>query len=568
MSSLQEQIHWPKLEWISEDPHSYGLPYESFREGQFDAIQIIADKWMVGKEINKQSFTILEAPTGTGKSAIAYVMGEFAPVTVLVGTLNLLDQYVTEYGFAGIKGRQNYPCAHRGKVKKWTDKGKKPPTAGDCHFSAMHDCQHSHDCQYLQLKEYALASNKLVVTYAYASLSFKVRERPGFLFMDEGHMSAEHLLSFAEFTISSRKQAKYQFPNFPHQLWMFGDKKRGGLITETTQPFVEQYLADCRNALDDRMQYMSPLEPEYSAINKEWERLDRMLINLSKSTWFLDCHPYVCSWKGKEIPGLRLRALDARIVADRLWTAKQNVILMSATIGDPEPLADKLGIQDYTFHTYPHPVSREYRPVYNLGVRRMTYKNLTKWPSLYRVQAAAIAEWIDRIDPDGQLRGIILTSSYKKIEHLYKGIPVFLKSENRRYIVQRGGMSIDQISQSFLNDQQPGDILIASIQGFGQGLNLKGDLARWVVIAGLPHDNPTDPYAQAMKGQPGGAKYAWNKAYSSVPQAAGRVNRCTKVNGEYLINWTAIADGSALSPLARKYYPAYFLQALVKGDPK
>jgi len=542
-------------------PHDFGLDHEAWRPGQMEAIETISAKWEAGQDTGDQSFTIIEAPTGTGKSAIAFSLAAYARVTVLVGTLNLLDQYRKEYGFDGIKGRNNYPCAHPGKVKKWMNEMKSPPTAADCHYGKMFECPASEMCKYLAVKKRALASQKLVVTYAYASLSYPVRERSGFLVMDEGHLAAEHLLQFAEFTISQKKQRQRGFPNFPKELWLYGEKKKGGLVTPRIKPFIRAYLKDCMDVLDEKMQYMSPLESEYSRLNQEWERLGRMSENLDKSTWFLDCHAYVARSAGRDIPGLRLRALDARTVADRLWESKQDIVLMSATIGDPEPLADKLGITDFEFMTFPHPVPLKYRPVEDLGIKRMTHRNLQKWPSLFRVQSLAIAQWIDKIDPGANLRGIVLTSSYKKIQQLHEGMKLFLP--DRRYAVQDGSRSIDQISKSFLADPRPGDILIASIQGFGQGLNLKGDLARFVVIAGLPHDNPSDPYAQALKSQPGGAKYAWNKAYASVPQAAGRVNRGTlQDNGEYLTNWTAIADGSALSPLALKYYPTYFLNAI------
>jgi Rad3-related DNA helicase len=93
-------------------------------------------------------------------------------------------------------------------------------------------------------------------------------------------------------------------------------------------------------------------------------------------------------------------------------------------------------------------------------------------------------------------------------------------------------------------------------------LDLRGDLGRFVIVAGVPHYNPTDPFDRARMKREGGMRYARWTAYNSVVQACGRVTRGVRVNGEYMLNVAALADGSAVSPAARRYYAEWFREAL------
>ena len=134
-----------------------------------------------------------------------------------------------------------------------------------------------------------------------------------------------------------------------------------------------------------------------------------------------------------------------------------------------------------------------------------------------------------------------------------------------KFMVQKPGNKVDKLTNEFITNPQPGDILIASIQGFGHGLDLVGDLARYCTVAGVPHSNPQDPYENARKSRPGGGKYAWWKAYSAIPQACGRSSRGEKEeNGDWQLNEADLADGSATTQLAMKTYSSWFRKAIVR----
>lgn len=543
------------------DPKAYGVPHSKFRDAQWNAItkarNILSNP--------SKDFIFAEAPTGVGKTAIATALGAYHKVTVYVGTLNLLDQYVREYGFTGVKGRNNYPCVHPAKVAKWKEACSPPPTASDCHFSKMWDCPHAHNCSYLIQKELAASARRTIVTYAYGSLSHTIMKREGILVLDEGHGSAEHILQFASFEITDRTRRKFNFPDFPTAIRNYGDGGKGAIANQQALTIVKNYLSACLNVLNQQLVFLPSLSDDYAMLQKIHDRFTKNRENLDSGVWFLECNNWLSVEKQgaewKQAPGLRVRAMDAKTVAQRFWGNKKMTLIMSATIGDPAPLASKLGIdmKKAEHHIYDHPVPVSARPIFDLSIMKMTYSNLKKYPNLYAVQGASIGAWINKLPPEW--RGIVLTASYFKIKALAKSLNGVLEN-NRRVIDQQPGMRIDELTKRFLEDRKPGDVLVASIQGFGEGLNLQGDLARFAVIAGVPFDNPTDAYIQAMRSTEGGHKYLLSKTYSTIPQACGRVSRATKESGDWRINVAGIADGSATTPIAKKYYPKFFRDAM------
>jgi Rad3-related DNA helicase len=534
---------------IPIDPRTLGIPHDSWRDNQYLALESIMQELTT---MNNR-FAYLELPTGSGKSAIATALGQRQQVTVLVGTLNLLHQYRDAYGFDIIEGRQNYECTLTRKVQQWSKHGR-TPTAADCGYSPMHECPASGSCPYLSAKEIGLNSNRLAVTYKYAFLSRKVRERPGVLVCDECHESVEQIVSFSTFKVSEGDVVRDNLPPLPLRDYMGS----GGIVEHGAAIVLGRWLMQCAA----RYKYLltsagdvDTYDPQRQRIERKGKKFDDMLQSLDSTGWFLRC----MDDRGEVT--LELKALDAATIAKRLWDRKQFTVLMSATIGDPAPLSKELGISRYSSKTYPHPVPAEFRPVFDLGVPKMTWKALQNDPGLFNTQAQAISRWVREYP--AEWRGIVLTSSYAKIQKLDHYLQVGYESLRGRKFITQGSMNgygVKDYTKMFINSPGAGDVLLASVQGFGHGLDLKGDLARWAVVGGVPHTNPRDRYEQLRRKRNG--KYGWWKAYNTVVQSIGRVSRGERENGEWLLNVAAIADGSALTPTAMRYYPEYFKEAI------
>ena len=191
---------------------------------------------------------------------------------------------------------------------------------------------------------------------------------------------------------------------------------------------------------------------------------------------------------------------------------------------------------------------------------KMTKANIDHTPSLYKDQAKRIIEFIESFPSDW--RGIVLTSSNYKIEQLRR----FLEDELvGRIFYPADNAGLGERIQSFLDDPRPGIISVDTIQGWGSGISLDGDLARFSIVAGVPFSNPSDRFESLRMSTDAGRRYGWWKPYSDVAQATGRVTRGEKdENGDYVLNVAALADGSATSNLAKSQYPAWMKQAICK----
>lgn len=517
-------------------PRAFDIPHDEFRPGQYELLRNILD--------NRGKFVVVSAPTGTGKSALAKGLGSQSKVLVLVHTLNLLTQYETGYGFSVVRGRQEYPCVNEEKIFTWMKHYNFKPSAAECHFKPMWECPYSGDCPYLIAKNNAMSAQYSACTYRYAGLSSKMKERGGHLVMDEAHDAAEEIIGFNSHTISEKELFHLDLPEFP--IKSFGPEGKGAVITDETRGEIVACLEGYMDELAPRIDETK----EGADAQKSFDKYGRIIPSLFECDWFLRINDGYTE----------LLSLSAMHIAQKIFEHKDTKLLMSATIGNPDPLTNVLGINDYEFFEAPHPTPPMYRKIKDLHMDRMTHRNLTRNKEFPFIQAQLIWRWIQGFPEEW--RGLIVSSSFQKINWLNKNLQLF-NNGKRRFIVQGDDMNVSEAVEKFISDVQPGDIMIGTIQGMGSGLDLYGDLARWVVIAGVPHENPTDYYAKARRDQYGGIEYQYWNIFMQIVQAAGRVARGEKDEaGNWLPNFCALADGSTTSPTAMRYYPAWFKEAI------
>lgn len=495
----------------------------------------------------------------SGKTGVATALSNTVPITALVQNLGLLEQYGRVYGFDIIKGKQEYDCVLKPKVNAWVSMTGKIPTVSDCHFDNLRHCPVSSQCPYLIARAKALASNRMACTYKYASLSEAVSKREGILVMDEGHLSPDEILSVSKFTMDDNTRRRFNFDEFP--LPMFGINSEGDILSETNKKIVFDWLVRCANTVSD-IDLFDTMTPKAAAHKRITEELQSgiNILNSSADLFYTCRFRDMSNWDVTK-SGLEMciRPIDPKQVVALLMKNKHTTMLMSATIGNPAPLAEELGIEHYHFFNYPHPVPTEARPIYDLHVGKMTRVELDKNPELYRVQANAIVSFINKQNPDWRV--LIVTSSYDKVKRLRQ----FIGERLSERMFQQTRAKVSDRIQNFINDTTPGMILVDTIQGFGTGVDLHDDIARIAIMAGIPYPNPSDRYEVARMSREGGSRYAFWKSYSAVPQATGRVSRGEKEkDGSWLLNVGAIADGSATTPTAYSYYSNWYKDSIIR----
>jgi len=538
---------------ITVTPGHLGLPHKVWRPSQY-----LAYKKVLGVHEEGGGTIILELAAGVGKSAVSTALSASAPVTALVQNLGLLDQYASMYGFDIVKGKNEYDCVLKPKVESWFSLAGTLPKASDCHFSNMRECPSSNLCPYLIARNKMLLSKKGACTYRYASLSESVSKREGILVLDECHLSPDEILSTAKFTMDDGTRKRFNFDDFP--LPMYGEGGDGDILTDEDKGKLIIWLTKCAQLVSN-IDLFDTMTPKAAAQKRITEELQYGMNILNQNdTLFYTCKLREYANWNMDKNGLELcvRPIDPKQAVKNLTRNKQTVMLMSATIGNPAPLAKELGLYDYKFYTYPHPVPIDARPVYDLHVNKMTKAEIDKNPELYRIQANAIICFIKKLDPSWRI--LIVTSSNKKIDQL-RG---FIKERLGDRLFEQPKMKVSERVNGFISDTTPGKIVVDTIQGFGTGIDLHDDIARVSIMAGIAYPNPGDRYEQARMSRDGGSAFSFWKAYSGVPQATGRVSRGEKTkDGGWLKNVGAIADGSAMSGIAMSHYPIWFKESLV-----
>ncbi len=531
------------------NPKQLGVPHPRWRPSQKDLYikaKTIADSEDGGN-------LVAEAPTGLGKSTIPTALGADHKVTVLVQNHGLLEQYEREYGFDIVKGKQEYPCVLKTKVDHWKKAYGITPTAADCTMSEDDYCPQEYSCPYILARNKALSSRRMACTYKYASLSKSVRERTGIVVMDEAHNIYEELLSISQLVVTQEEARKLGMPKFP--LINFGPGQNGDVLEGENKTKVAVWVMTSMSIVAN-VDLFDQLTPIGTHKTNMFMRLTNCLKLLSGDSPIF----YRCTTDGrKNNLVLQIKSIDVKETFSNLQENKHMTLFMSATLGNPDALMKIIGVDKYSFHTYSHPVPKQKRPVYDLQFEKMTKANLDSRPILYRKQADAIVDFIETLDKNW--RGIILTTSNYKIDLLKR----FVRERMNGRVFDSNSNGVSARIADFIADKRPGMVAIDTIQGWGSGISLVGNVARYSIVAGVPYANPGDRFDQLRMSSDEGKRYAFWNAYCAVAQATGRVSRGElEEDGNYSLNVAALADGSTTTAQAIGSYPKWFSEAIVK----
>lgn len=504
-----------KLEHGIPTPNELGLPFAQWREEQINAI--------LGILTSDTKFVILEAPTGIGKSGIAVGLQRFSKrtVSILTSTKQLQDQYV-KLGAKTVKGRANFPCL--------LDPGV---TAADAVCTVGGACVHkngedpvSHDessnfppaCPYYLQKWQALGSPVVVHSYSYflneANYVGQFSDPHQILVLDEGHTIDAELRNFV--AIEYRWDHKVE-NDTSHEDWTaYANEKL---------PEISDDAYRLRNRM--RKAPTPALAKELRSVNAHLKALEA-LQTLDKS------------WVITNTEGFRGRPL---YVFKPAWIAEYSnqllfhhadkVVIMSATILDPELICLMLGIreEDVTVLRMDSPFDPLLRPLVIRPVMKVTGSSRDFYPLVHE---------IDRIIEDHiEEKGIVHTTSYKLAREI-----VGSSGQQARMVTHTGQ---DRLAALELFQSGSRNCLVSP--SMGTGVDLPYDELRYQIIAKLPFPDRGDPQIQrrlsvGAYGEDdstlGNRWYNWATACALV-QAYGRAMRAEDDHGiTYLLdaNWS------------------------------
>jgi Rad3-related DNA helicase len=508
-------------------PSSYGIPHDKWRKGQQEAVEWIRNA--------KEQFVILQAPVGSGKSAIGSGLGRYGNVRAITASINLQDQYRDGYNFHALYGMGNYKCD---LYPMWM--------ADNCSYpTKMSNCPAHENCDYLIQRELAKKNRRVALSYAYYLAANWTRENPSdYLYMDEAHLLLLSILRghySIEYTTDIIRKAKID-------IWEYTEKH------DLDRILAIMWIKKLVGKQEEKLAALKrrSIGPQ---TGKAIAYLSREIDHMHKVIGLLDAHPEDF-WVKLDGDSFTVRPLTVSAFAKDFLIGADKVVFTSATIGHPKSFADELGIpmRDWTFHDMPSQWMSHEMPIY-------VYKNAPRLK--YDMSEAAKKQWADIIagiieenNPDWSALIHVASGAQERdlAERLARRV-----DPSRIYITdgRNTGDKIEQWRERL--EYIPNTVAISS--SFHQGLDA-GDV-NINIIAKIPFIT-LDEYGRAFLRR-NKDMYRWMAALG-VMQAAGRIRRGEpehyEVAGEPRRKIVAIVD-SAYKQVQRDF-SEHFINCMVE----
>lgn len=521
------------------------FPFTEPREGQLEIISDIKHAMEEGFP-----YILLEAGTGTGKSAIATTLaGIYQSAYILTMTKQLQSQYGIQFGYPLVKGRGNFSCKETldiscdtgtcqttPRTQKFVCEygiSKSPFDGGQFAFEDAYGAniyfRSGEHCQYWKQKADAVRSPVTLMNYDYALLELNYVKHFGkrrLMVLDEAHNIEDKLMHRLEVNIHNKRLENDVKKSIP--LSMMSDENPEEWIL-----FLESIYESYRELAVQKM-------PKNKAdrINRTKSRLQELLTNLEETpeNWVVDRIP----------GGVAFKPLKVDMYAkDRLFRHADTCLFMSATILDMDLFCKWLGIDPQ--EAYKIRIKSNFpasaRPVHLKIVGNMSRR------SINRTAPKTIPVLEKIINYHRYEKGLIHTHNYNCQKYILNKIKnnrlIGHNSSNREYQLRR------------FEESQENLVLVSP--SMGEGVDLPYEKCQFQVIYKIPFPFLGDRQVnQRRKKDP---KWYAYKTVMTLLQAYGRGMRAEDDYCE-----TYILDGNFRmllhNPLYRNLVPEFFKEAI------
>ena len=525
-------------------PEDYGLPFSELRPGQGEMIEAL-----LGKE--DWTTTVLQAVTGSGKSALAYACGYKESVTSLVKTKSLQQSVYGPLGFDILYGRGNYPCVH-------PERAFPDLNADQCMYeSHMDECDYVGQCPYVIQKQEVQHSKIRSLNYAYflsARWARQEKYATKYLFLDEAHLLSDETVEWVGLSIRDADRLRFGLPEFPS---CYQSSR------ENTLKCLGWMERAC-GVLALKAKEFKGKDP--STLSKK-SRVERLLgkvaftcaaVRNNGDDWYVRSGGRAVEYMGEQRPGLVVKPLTARYHFPKMFLGVYpRVVLMSATIGSPEFFAEELGLTKWQYDQVPNQWPPETRPIHLLPCPTIGYKSPQ---SSYVKQAELIYNALRGLP--GDWSGIIHVTSWKQATDLAQRLVGVGFDASRLFIPTRGQGTNQQLTEwDSVKLRRPGMIILTP--SMSEGVDLLNE--RICIVAKCPFPSIAPGSYDYERMVYSSNLYRLRTAWS-LEQRCGRTRRgrledydtSGKVNG-----YVAIVDGSFQKMGIKKYCSPDFVDALV-----
>lgn len=451
---------------------------------------------------------------------------------ILTVTKTLQDQYQLLFPeLITVKGKSNYMCAVDNNLTI---------NFAPCLFSPKlkQECFDKNRCPYYKTRNEALIKQDSILNYkAFFNLPEFLRKRE-FYICDEASEIEDELVS--QYTVNiSYSFLQSENINFKR---LISDN------SENAKHWLQDIFIQLKNEWLDlkyKTSLMSNKKNTPSGLFfKQMQRLGRYTELINTLTIVLEkwdeCE-YLVEKKDKDY--VVFVPYDIKPVAQYIFNGASKILMMSATISNPEEFAKSLGIkkEEYEFVEIPSTFDSKKSPIYCSTQHNLSYKNIEKdLPKVIKIA-------IDICDKHKGEKGIIHTHTNQITEALKAKV-----KNNPRFLFREIGSTNESIIEKH-KIEKTGDTIIVS-PSLDTGISLDDDLGRFQIIIKAPYLPLGSKRIKKMFER--NPKHYIMKMLNTLIQMCGR---CTRSKEDY--STTYILDGTAVKAvLSNKHYlPKHFL---------
>lgn len=525
------------------------FPFKTARTNQLELIQEILDAFDNGKK-----YIILEAGTGTGKSAIAATIGQILqPAYILTMTKQLQRQYADEFGYSQVKGRNNFNCLDSGMLNnceqgtcqtiRQTDDftcphgitiekaDKKDIKKNDeDYYMTPFTFKSSEHCPYWNQKSAAIEDPITLLNYDYAYLEFNYVQhfqKRNIMILDEAHNIENKIMQKLELNIYEQQLKKDIKKNIPNTFKKFEEASEWLIFLET---ILSSY---------NELKTVLYTKQKADRIESTKRRLSEIIENIRNSPddWIVSVDEDHVSFKPLKVD---------KYAEKMLFQYADKVLFMSATILDKDLFCTWLGLNpdDVYYIKCDSPFDKMRRPIHMKLVGPMSKRAL--WHTAPRT-IPVLREIMRKHEND---KGLIHTSSYKCQKYITKHI-----LDDR--ILSHTPKSRDKTLHEFEKSEKPNILVSPSMS---EGVDLPYEKCQFQIIYKIPYPYLGDKQInERRKIDP--QWYAY-KTIMTLMQAYGRGMRAENDNCD-----TYILDKNIQSLLNNRMYkrliPDFFKEAII-----
>jgi ATP-dependent DNA helicase DinG len=501
-----------------ENPLQF-FPLEKARGLQSAVIDEIDKVFRSGKKI-----VILEAPVGSGKSAVALTLGRAAKdCHILTPRKSLQDQYFDDFEehIVLMKGRNSYPCTfdstpneYRKVINKIKGGQIAAPSINEetCATGPCRDSKSMFDkcvglngpCPYKVAME--VAQNNDIVVHNLHSFIFQTNFTEAFiprelLIVDEAHEIEGIMRDFISKSFTSHK------PVWTSRVPESSDPEdwREVLFSDDFVPI---------ETASDRIKKQQ--DPDFTSERDNYLLKVKIFLDQLESTG----HKYTIRFHENNHgrTGVHVNS-TVEFVPHKIGNAAQTslfnygskVLLMSATIFDKDVFCRNIGLnpEDAYFIKAPSSFPLKNRPVY-LKSEYQVDTSFQQWDNNFGEMIGIIQKIMDTFH---DVKGLIHAPSYAAMEQ----IAVALNDD--RIMTHRSDNFVQRLNE-FYNTQGPNVFISPVCQ---QGVDFKGDRGRFQIVLRVPYPSTQDKFISEKVE----TDFPWYnyQALVTFGQQLGRINR-------------------------------------------